>query len=251
MLVSIITPTLNSKAYIEYCLRSVLAQDYQFIEHIIVDGGSTDGTVQVLEKFAMEHPGRIRFISEPDRGPGDAWNKGLKMAKGDILGWLGSDDEYLLNAVEDMMKVFNESPDSYLIYGGFNIIDSDGKIVRVILPRKYSLFRLINRYQMIPTHSAFYRKEVLDKTGFFDDIGNDLDFFIKLAKNYPVKRLDKIISNFRAHPGSYTLGSNPHEVAKRLKLSWLTSRRHGGFYMSSYALRYFLYRLNNSVAKFF
>ncbi|PIQ85589.1 MAG: glycosyltransferase, partial [Candidatus Omnitrophica bacterium CG11_big_fil_rev_8_21_14_0_20_43_6] len=86
LLVSIVTPVRNDRKYIARCIQSVLLQEYPHIEHVIVDGASTDGTLDIISNYSKKFPQRIRFISEPDNGGADAWNKGLKMAKGDIFG---------------------------------------------------------------------------------------------------------------------------------------------------------------------
>src|SRR3972149_511511 len=119
-LVSIITMVLNGVKYLEECIQSVLTQNYPHIEHIFVDGGSTDGTVEILTKYQTKYPNRIRFISEPDKGPGDAWNKGIRMAKGEIFGFLGSDDVSEPGAIISVVEFFKSNPDAYFVFGECN-----------------------------------------------------------------------------------------------------------------------------------
>ena len=111
-LVSIITPVLNGIKYLEECIQSVLNQSYARIEHIIVDGGSTDGTVEMLSSYQAKHPDRIRFVSEPGTGVGEALNKGLRMAKGGIFGWVNADDFFEPGAVQTVVEFFRANPDA-------------------------------------------------------------------------------------------------------------------------------------------
>jgi glycosyltransferase involved in cell wall biosynthesis len=238
-LVSVITMVLNGVTYLEPCIQSVLTQSYRHVEHVIVDGASTDGSVEVILRYACEYPGRIRFISEPDKGSGDAWNKGLRMAQGEIFGWVGADDLYEPDAVESIVKFFHSNPDAYFVYGGLKDIDEQGKIIRTCMPKAFHLHELINERCVIPTPAAFYRRKVIERVGGFDDLGNDLDFFIRVGKVFPIHRIEKVLSSFRIHAGSQNTGSNIN-----LRLMWkredcLVSRRHGGGFFSGYCLRYY------------
>ena len=107
-LVSIITPVLNGARFLETCIRSVLEQSYPYIEHIFVDGGSTDCTLQILADYQIKYPDRVRLISKPGTGAGDAWNEGLRMAKGQIFGWLGADDMSEPGAIQTVVEFFKE-----------------------------------------------------------------------------------------------------------------------------------------------
>lgn len=240
-LITIITVTLNSVKYIEDCVQSVLAQDYDHIEHVIIDGQSKDGTVEILQKYAGLYPQRIRFISEKDQGPGDAWNKGLRLAQGDILGWLGGDDMYEPDAVSCVVNYFQSHGNVVFVYGALNIIDSRGNVMGVDYPKKLSLHDIIHQKQTLPTVSSFYKKEVIKTVGEFDRLGNDLDFFIRVLKNFPAHYVGKIISNLRVHPDSQT---NSHDVPKRkmwLKEWCHTSRKHGGSCLSGYCIKYYIF----------
>src|SRR5439155_12295869 len=121
-------PSLNQGRYIEDTIESVLAQDYPNIEHIVVDGGSTDETVDILGRYA-----RLRWVSEPDDGQAAALNKGFRLAHGDIFGWINADDYYLAGAVSSAVELLQESGCG-LVHGGWRQIEEDGTTMRDVAP---------------------------------------------------------------------------------------------------------------------
>ena len=125
-LISIITPVLNGIKYSEICIQSVLNRNYPYIEHIFVDGTSTDGTLDILSSYKTKYPDRIRFVSEQDKSAGDAWNKGLVIARGKILGWLGSDNTYEPTAIMTVVEFFKTNPDAYFVFDDCNYINKKG-----------------------------------------------------------------------------------------------------------------------------
>jgi glycosyltransferase involved in cell wall biosynthesis len=122
--VSIITPSFNQAGFIERTIQSVLSQDYPNIEYLVIDGGSNDETLEVLKKYE----GRLQWISEKDSGQSEAINKGYRMATGEILTWLNSDDTLLPGAVSKAVAYFDEHPDVMMIYGEGYIIDENDKV---------------------------------------------------------------------------------------------------------------------------
>src|SRR5438309_5772154 len=122
-LVSVVTPSLNQGAYIEETIRSVLDQDYPRIEHIVVDGGSTDGTLEILRRYP-----HLTWVSEPDGGQADAVNKGFRLAEGEIFGWLNADDLYLPGTISAAVAVLRETGCG-LVHGGWRQIDEEGKTI--------------------------------------------------------------------------------------------------------------------------
>ncbi len=244
--VSIITPVINCVKYIEQSIQSVLNQKYPYIEHVIVDGGSTDGTLKILSNYQIKYPDKITFIlsfdSKPGKGCGEAWNKGLKIAKGEIFGWLGADDilsdSDVIDAVVDFFKT---NPNAYFVHGGCNFTNAKGKILRTHKPRSFTLDELINDNNHIANPSSFYKRAVVEKVGYLDQYGNDLYFMIKIAKVFKMYRIDKPLSNFRMHNESET-GSK----IKRLRPLWFdyqVSRQNGGRFFSGYHKRYYQYLL--------
>ncbi|WP_196220105.1 glycosyltransferase [Terrilactibacillus tamarindi] len=205
-LVSIITPSFNQNRFIQETIQSVLSQNYTNIEHIVVDGGSTDGTLDVLKEWS-EKDTRFRFISEPDRGQSEAINKGLKMARGEIIGWLNSDDTYLPKAIDRMVKAFNQHRELDMIYGNAYITNEKNTIIRPYPTKKMDLTTLFDTCP-ISQPSAFIKKSVFDAVNGVDEslqFCMDYDLWIRLAKNgYQIGSIDSFIANSRWYSASKT-----------------------------------------------
>jgi len=245
-LVSIITPVLNGIKYLEICIQSVLNQTYPNIEHIFIDGGSTDGTLDILKNYKSKYSEKIRFISEPDRGTGISWNgavdacnKGWKIAKGDIFGWLGVDDTYESGTIMTIVKFFRLNQDAYFVFGSCNIINEKNEIIRKVPTRDFILEDGINDDCYIPCTSAFYKREVIETVGFLDTSINsaDLDYWMRVGKIYKRYQINKTLSNFRIHKES----TSGLKGAGRMYIyeSFIISRRHGGSLFSGFAKRYY------------
>ncbi len=132
---SIIVPCLNQASYLEDCLESSWKQSVDGLEVIVVDGASTDGTLQILER----HAARMRWISEPDEGPADAFNKGLHRTDGDVIGWLNADDLYAPSALARVRRLLTNHPEVDVVYGAIRHIDSQGEELRTIKARDWSI----------------------------------------------------------------------------------------------------------------
>ena len=241
-LISIITPVLNSIKYLEICIQSVLNQSYPYIEHIFADGVSTDGTLDMLTTYKAKYPDRIRFISEPDKGPEDAWNKGLRMAKGEIFGWLGADDMYEPDAIQTVVEFFRSNPDAYFVFGDCNFINERNEVMERFLTKDFDMEEALNDQCYIPAHSAFYKREVIDKVGFINTSTriSELDYWIRVGKVFPIHRIEKVLSNFRLHKDNF---SGSKEANRKYALEgYIISRRHGGRILSPRGRRYLIYR---------
>lgn len=242
-LVSIITPILNGAKYLEPCINSVLNQSYPHIEHIFVDGGSTDGTLTVLAEYQAKYPQKIRFISEPDKGPADAWNKGLSLGRGKIFGWLGSDDIFKPDAIETVVEFFKANLDAYFVFGGCDIINERGEVIRKFPTKDFDLEEAINGNCHVPCPSAFYRREVVEKVGFMNTNIHicDLDYWIRVGKAFQLYRIEKVLSCFRLHKDSITGSEKAYKMFTRER--FIVSRQHGGSIFSKTARRYYKFVL--------
>jgi len=207
---SIITPSLNRAGFIEEAIQSVLDQDYPHVEHLIMDGGSTDGTLEVLARYPYLH-----VVSEPDNGIYDAINKGLKLARGDIIGLLNSDDRYESNIFKKIITVFEESPEIKALVGSANVCrkDEQGRWVLVNTIPSIPRTQLLQRATFgVPIINAwFFRKSVFVKlNGFCSSysISTDRDFLIRYAKNgLPYRSVDKVYYSYLQHPESLTFAA--------------------------------------------
>ena len=243
-LVSIITPVLDGIKYLETCIQSVLKQSYPYIEQIFIDGGSTDGTLDMLSNYKAKYPDRIRFVSEPDRGVGEALNRGLKMAKGGIFGWLDSDDTYEADVIYTVVEFFGANPDAYFVFGEGNIINEKGEVIRKFQTKDFDLKEVINDRCYISLTSAFYRREVIERVGAFNTLGNDVDFWIRVGKAFQMHRIEKTLSNWRRHEDSISTSGEANKrkmVRQRFREDYLLCRQYGGSILAPRCRRYFVF----------
>lgn len=180
--VSIITPSYNQGGFIKATIASVLGQDYPSLEYWVVDGGSTDNTLAVLQ--SIQDP-RLHWVSEPDNGQSSAINKGLRGAEGDILAYLNSDDIYLPGAVRFAVDYFDAHPDADLIYGDCMTIDGHGQPTLPALPgQPYNAYHLFTTRLDIPQPTVFWRRRVTERIGLFDESLHytmDVDYWLRTA----------------------------------------------------------------------
>jgi glycosyltransferase involved in cell wall biosynthesis len=201
---SIITPSFNQGKYIQKTITSVLTQGYSDVEHIVVDGGSTDETVDILKSY--QH---VRWVSEPDAGLSDALNKGLAMCTGDVVGWLNSDDYYfddtVLQVAAELMRASND-----WVTGGTSKL-RDGQIV--LNPyKKISKRSVFTNCDYLRTPASFYKTEALREVGGFDNDlhqAMDYDLYVRLFKRgYVTENTEKTFTVFRIHDDQKTHPSN-------------------------------------------
>ena len=199
--VSIITPSYNQAQFIEETIRSVLLQGYPNLEYIIVDGGSTDGSVEIIRKYALW---LAHWVSEKDKGQAEAINKGFRRARGDIVAWLNSDDTYLPRAVSAVVVAFVSKPEVSLIFGDCNIMDDDGQVTVMIRATDVGLPELL-RTDPIPQPATFFRRQVLDTTGLLDTsfhYAMDYEFWLRIAQQHQIRHISQVLANFRMSRGS-------------------------------------------------
>ena len=169
--ITIITPSFNQGKFIGQTIQSVLDQNCSNLEYIVIDGGSTDNTLSILKKYST----RIKWISEKDSGQMEALNKGLKMAHGDIIAFINSDDYYLPETLNKIVKYFKEDTNLEVITGDYIIIDSQGKEIQTAVSvwkkilRKFHGFNTLCVANYINQPSTFWRKSVIDKIGYFNE----------------------------------------------------------------------------------
>lgn len=187
---SIITVTYNSAATLRDTIQSVLTQSYPNIEYILVDGASKDNTVDIIKEYEPQFNGRLRWISEKDKGLYDAMNKGFRMATGDVIGIINSDD--LLaesDAIGKVMRCFEENPDAEAVYADLYYVaqNDTSKIIRHWISGKQRPFR----YGWHPAHPTFYvKREVYQKYGLFDlgfKLAADFELMLRLIDKYSIK----------------------------------------------------------------
>lgn len=203
-LVTIITPSFNQGCYIEETIKSVLSQTYLNIEYIVMDGGSTDNTIEILDKYKE----KVKYISKKDKGQADAINKGFKMAKGEIIGWINSDDILDCKCVELVVKEFLSDDSVGLVYGNYININKDGSAINTVKRDNISLERLLNVDSALSQPGSFYRKKVVAQANFLDEnlkYVMDYDLWIKILKASNIKYLDNVLAYFRLHDQSKTV----------------------------------------------
>lgn len=209
MKVSIITPTLNSEKYILNNLESVhLRQSGKFtIEQIIVDGNSTDGTIDIIESFMQKYGANIKIIVGKDKNMYDAINKGMNYISGDIWACLNSDDYYNPNIINVINRQFKKNSDLDVVYGYMDIINKKGTFLRQsILPKFKFDYLILSKYCInIKQPAVFLKKNVIQKVGYFDinyKYASDYDYFIRVASRCKMKLIPQTITHFRDHEES-------------------------------------------------
>ncbi|MEX2410677.1 MAG: glycosyltransferase family 2 protein [Candidatus Paceibacterota bacterium] len=213
--VTIITPSFNQGHFIEETLLSIKNQDYPKIEHIVIDGGSTDNTVDVLKKYEKKY--NLRWLSEPDEGQSDAINKGVKMADGDIIGWLNSDDVYLfIDSISNIVKTFKEDESADIIFGNLAFINKKNEILRIYNYQKFNYSKLIKYRYNLGQPSVFFRKKILKENQINEalDYAMDYDLWLRLGKKYNFKHLNKAIAGFRVYSEAKSGSANDEKFRK-------------------------------------
>jgi glycosyltransferase involved in cell wall biosynthesis len=198
-LVSIVTPSFQQSAFLEQTIRSVLDQDYGAIEYLVVDGGSTDGSLQIIGKYADR---LAWWVSEKDQGQADAINKGFGHAKGEIIAWLNSDDAYMPGAVSAAVKAFEAYPQAVLIYGDMLAVDEHDQPINNLKYRQVRLADLLC-FQIIGQPAVFMRRSAFERAGGLDPTFHfllDHQLWIKIAEQGELKKIDQTWARARYHP---------------------------------------------------
>jgi len=208
MKISVITPSYNQADFIKETLQSVAHQGFDGeLEHIVIDGGSTDGTIDILKN----HSPRLKWISEKDNGQADAINKGVKLATGNLIGWLNSDDVYIEGALQQVCDFFNKNPNIKWAYGKCKIVDANGKEIwksittyKNLNLKKFSYNSLL-RENYISQPAVFFRKEIFTELGPLNpglNYAMDYDLWLRFGKKYPAGVIPEYLACFRRHQTS-------------------------------------------------
>jgi glycosyltransferase involved in cell wall biosynthesis len=210
-LISIVTPSFNQVSFIGEALESVRLQNADNYEHLVIDGMSTDGTIDLLRKqqAANRKQQNVRWISERDGGQSEALNKGFRQARGEIIGWLNSDDRYRHGCFEYIVQAFEENPEVDIFYGDYLIVNAVGSVLKIRREIEFNAFVLLyHRILYIPTTATFFRRRVFEEDNWLDETlqyAMDLEFFIRLSKRgYRFKHIPQLLADFRMQPNSKT-----------------------------------------------
>lgn len=214
-LLSVVTPVLNQAAFLDWTLRSVRAQAYPRIEHIVIDGGSTDGSLDLLQR--ERDAGRLRLLSEPDHGMYDAINKGLRLATGDVLAYLNSDDAWLPWAVETVMRVFQAEPGVDMVFGDGIKVDQENGLHRLRLFPPFDRVSLAN-YESLMQPAVFWRRGLYERMGGFEPelrFVGDLDYWLRAAATGArIRHLSEVIAVERIHDQRLSSASREQMAAE-------------------------------------
>lgn len=239
MLVSIITPSFNQAPFLEATIRSVLEQDHPELEYIIVDGGSTDGSVDIIRRYADR---LAWWVSEKDAGQTDAINKGFARARGEVIAWLNSDDTYQPGAVREAATYLAEHPEVGLVYGDANFIDQNGRVIGRFPSAQTDYRRLRQGYVHVAQQSAFFRRDLWQKVGPLDPkfyFAMDYDLWVRLARVSKIVYLPRLWANFRLHGGGKTVVADDRCWPEMLKVHY----RDGGSFFSLIVAKYYVRKL--------
>lgn len=212
--ISIVTPSYNQARFLEETIQSILSQNYPHIEHFIIDGGSTDDTLDILQQY--NHV--LDWVSEPDEGQAQAINKGLKKSTGDIVAWLNSDDIYLPHALPTVANFFNDHLDIDVVYGDYHLIDSHSQILLYKREISFDYNILLYGLDYISQPTAFFRRRIFDKIGYLDEslhFGLDWEYWLRIASHGgKFAHIPHYLAATRWHSQAKTLDAPPQMYAE-------------------------------------
>lgn len=217
---SVITVSFNQGQFIKDNIESVLNQNYPNFEHIIIDGGSTDDTIDILKEYS-----HLDWVSEKDKGQSDGLNKGFRRATGDIIAWINSDDMLAPNSMHAINDFFTKHKDKHVVTGNQVFIDAVGKVIMKINAQSFTEDYLLNSPKAsVMQNSTFFRKCVLDKVGLLDESFHytmDHEFFVRIAKSFRSYTIPVDLAYFRLWEDSKTNTSQIKFFKELWRVKWL------------------------------
>jgi len=221
---SVITPVYNSVQFIELCIQNVIAQKCPDVEHIIMDGGSTDGTLDIVLKYTEKYP-HIRWVSEKDKGQSDAMNKGIKMAKSEVISFLNVDDLYYPFTLNRIISIFDRNRDLKFITGNCKLFDINGNLLYFNKPQRVRYYHLFSYSEPFPINPAayFYKKSIHDVAGYYTTENHytmDYEFILKASLYTNIVYFDEDWGGAIHHENSKTLQET--ESNQLFKRKWET-----------------------------
>jgi glycosyltransferase involved in cell wall biosynthesis len=245
-LVSIITPSRNQAPFLEATIQSVLGQDYPELEYLVIDGGSTDGSLDIIKRYKK----RLAYwVSEPDRGQTDAINKGFAHAKGEIFAWLNSDDLLLPGAITRAVNYLISHPETGMVYGDADFIDETGNVIGRFPARQTDYRRLRQGYVHIPQQSAFFRASMWNQVGPLDPnfyFAMDYDLWVRIAQQSCIDYFPETWACFRLHRNAKTIMADDRCWPEMLRVHW----RDGGSPFSLIVVKYLVRRMLSPVINY-
>ncbi len=237
--VSIVTPSFNQVRFLEQTIQSVLGQDYLNIEYIIMDGGSTDGSAGIIQRYTDQ---LAYWQSQTDKGQTDAINQGFARATGEVLAWINSDDLLLPGAISAAVRQLKEHHEAGMVYGDCLLINADGQTIGHFPAAQTDIQRLRRGYVHIPQQAAFFRAELWREVGPLDDsfyFAMDYDLWVRLAGKSPLRYVAETWAAFRLHEGAKSIAADDRCWPEMLRVHY----RDGGKKLSPIVAKYWIRKL--------
>jgi glycosyltransferase involved in cell wall biosynthesis len=225
-LVTVLSPALDAERFIEATIESVLTQDYEPVQHIVLLAGSTDATAAIVEKYASSLSVKDGPLTLPSK-----LNYGVRISTGEIIGWLSSDDLYLPGAISAAVEALVNYPDVGMVYADHLEIDTQGHEIRRINCPDFDLSTQLNRGNLVSQPTAFFRRETFSRAGAFDErfrFAIDYELWIRMGKCSRIRHVDAYWAAYRRHPGQQSY-VHAREVGAEIRRA---SRLHGGGFFS-------------------
>jgi len=239
-LVSIVTPSFNQARFLERTIRSTLEQNYPRLEYFVMDGGSSDGSLEIIQRYAPRLSG---WVSAADKGQTDAINQGFARANGEIFAWLNSDDTYNPGAIAEAVDFLQKNPEVGLVYADAAFIDENDRPLGRFPAAQTDYARLRRGYVHIPQQAAFWRASLWKQVGPLDPsfyFAMDYDLWVRLARLAPLRYLPgKVWANFRLHSGGKTIAADDRCWPEMLRVHY----RDGGSFFAPIVAKYYLRKL--------